>query len=157
MVQSGTIRLKVDRDERLLGAGEEGLVPPGTPHVWWNGGADELEALVEFRPALRTAEVLFALFSLARAGRIDKKGLPHLLQLAVIGHKYGTEMSLAKPPVTVQKPVFTPLAWVGLMPGYHAEYPYLPQAKRSDPDRDSAANMESQWPAGCVKLPCPGD
>ena len=124
MVKSGTIRLQVDGDERLLSAGQEGRVSPGTPHVWWNGGADELKALVEFRPALRTQDTLSTIFALARDGKTNKMGVPNLLQIAVTVRKYGGNMYLAKPPIFVQKLLFVSIAWIGRLLGYRGDYPY---------------------------------
>jgi quercetin dioxygenase-like cupin family protein len=124
MVKSGTIRLQVDEEEQLLSAGQEGRVPPGMTHVWWNGGADELKALVEFRPALRTQDTLSTIFALARDGKTNKMGVPNLLQIAVTVRKYGGNMYLAKPPIVVQKLLFASIAWIGRLLGYRGDYPY---------------------------------
>jgi mannose-6-phosphate isomerase-like protein (cupin superfamily) len=127
LVKSGTIRLQTGGTESLLRANQEGLVPPGVPHVWWNGGADELKAIVEFRPALRTQDFLSTLFALARDGKTDKKGLPNLLQIAVIYRRFGSLIFLAKPPIPIQKLLFSSIAWIGLLLGYQADYPYQSQ------------------------------
>jgi quercetin dioxygenase-like cupin family protein len=128
-VQSGTLRLQVNGNERVLGAGQDGVIPSATPHAWWNAGQDELQAIVEFRPALKTQEVLSTLFGLARDGMTDKKGVPNLLQIAVILQKYRYEMYLAKPPVPLQKLLFSSIAWMGLLLGYHPDYAYCPDVE----------------------------
>ncbi len=134
MVKTGTLRLRVGADEGLLNPGEERLVPRGTPHVWWNGGTDEMKALVEFRPALQTEDFFSALFALARAGKTNRMGVPNLLQLAVINRKYPHEIYLAKPSITVQKLLFRSIAWIGLLLGYQADFPSQPtQARRTMP------------------------
>lgn len=124
MIKSGTIRLQIDGKERLLKAGEEGVIPASTPHVWWNAGQDILEAIVEFRPTLRTQDVLSTIFALARDGKTDKKGVPNILQIAVILRKYRNDMYLAKPPIAVQRLLFAAIAWIGRLKGYHPNYPF---------------------------------
>ena len=131
LVKTGVIRLRVGDDERLLNPGQEGVVPAGTPHVWWNGGEDNLDVLVEFRPALHTREVLSTLFALARDGQTDKKGVPNLLQIAVMLRQYRSEIYLAKPPVAVQKVLSTILAPIGRLLGYQADYPNCPGKKNA--------------------------
>jgi len=53
-ILSGRARIRVGRRLRRATAGESVLVPRGTVHRLWNEGGDELHAVVEFRPALRT-------------------------------------------------------------------------------------------------------
>jgi hypothetical protein len=64
------------------------------------------------------------IFELARNVKTDKKGLPNLLQLAVMYRKYGSLIFLAKPPIVVQKVLFSAIAWIGCLLGYSAEYSY---------------------------------
>ena len=142
VVKSGTIRLQIKGEERLLEAGHEGVVPPGAPHVWWNGGEDELKALVEFRPALRTQDTLSTIFALARDGKTNKMGVPNLLQIAVTVRKYGGNMYLAKPPIFVQKLLFVSIAWIGRLLGYCGNYPYYSELDGSSA-RVAEAGMTS--------------
>jgi quercetin dioxygenase-like cupin family protein len=58
-VLAGRARFRIAGVEREAGEGEEVAVPPQTVHAWWNPSEDEARVLVEFRPALRIAE-LFA-------------------------------------------------------------------------------------------------
>jgi len=52
-VLSGTLGVQVGDEQRSLGEGEEALVPPGTPHRWYNEAEqEEARVLVEVRPAL---------------------------------------------------------------------------------------------------------
>ncbi len=133
MVKAGTLRFKTDDSESLLGNGREASIPRGTPHVWWNGGADELKAVVEFRPALQTEDLYSTLFALASAGKTNRMGVPNLLQIAVMNRKYQYEIYLAKPSIAVQKIFFRSIAWIGLLLGYKADFPYrqVPAEKKS--------------------------
>lgn len=123
-VRAGTLRLRMGGSERDYRVGEDATVPAGTPHVWWNAGADELHAIVELRgqSAERFIPPITSFFALARAGKTDKKGDPSLLQSAVILHEYGDVLCAA--PLFVQKVVIPPLALLGRLMGYRADYPY---------------------------------
>lgn len=98
-------------------------VPPGTPHAWWNAGEDQLHAVVDLTgPAAHRLEAfLTTLFALAQDGKTDKKGVPNLLQSAVILHEYRNVVG-AGPPF-VRKIVVPPVAWLGRSVGYRRDYP----------------------------------
>jgi quercetin dioxygenase-like cupin family protein len=126
-VISGTLRSHVAGVERIHEAGEVVVAPAGTVHTVWNAGGEEEEvhALVEFRPALRTETVLESLTGLARDGKTNKAGAPkNPLRLALIAHDYEDEIYLTRPPLIVQRMIFGVLAKVGRLFGYRAEYPY---------------------------------
>ena len=120
---SGALGVQVGDEHGTLG--EEGIVPPGTPHRWWND-ADEEEArvLIEFRPALNTETYFETLYGCARDGRFDENGASFLLQHAVTltGVNKG-EIYRASSPVPVQKVLLAALAPVGRMLGYRDHYP----------------------------------
>jgi quercetin dioxygenase-like cupin family protein len=124
-VISGTLRGRVAGKEFTGGPGEKVVVPAGTPHVWWNSGADELHVFVEAQPALKIESWFETYFGLAQDGKVSPKtGLPNLLQLAVMMHAYRDLLILARPPRPVQTVLFGLLAAVGRLLGYKADYPY---------------------------------
>jgi mannose-6-phosphate isomerase-like protein (cupin superfamily) len=51
-VIAGIVRLTVDAEERLLGAGDEAIVPAGSPHSFASAGG-ESRLVSGFRPARR--------------------------------------------------------------------------------------------------------
>lgn len=129
-VHVGTIRLRIGGEERIYGSGEGATVPAGTPHVWWNAGEDELSVRVELRPAGRFEEFVTSFFALAQAGETNAKGMPNLLQLAVIAREYRDVIYPTQPPQIVQKVLFGILAPVGRLLGYTADVPYVePEAQ----------------------------
>lgn len=128
LVKSGTLRLRAGDEESLLTKGQTGVIARGTQHVWWNDGADELNALVEFRPALQIEDLFISLFALAMDGKTNQTGVPKLLQIAVMGRKYQHEIYLASPSIETQKILFRSIAWIGRLMGYRADYPYRPAA-----------------------------
>lgn len=130
-VISGTLCGRVAGNELRSAPGETVVVPRGTPHVWWNAGADELHVLVEVRPALRFENFFEAFFGLAQDGKVNPKtGLPNLIQLALLMRAFRPELVLAQPPQLVQTLLFGLLAPIGRLLGYRAEYPY-PRARQA--------------------------
>jgi len=108
--------------ERLYQPGEVAVVPPGTPHVWWNPSADEAATLVHFRPALNTETFFETFFGLAADGKVGRNGLPNPLQLMVLARAYNREMRLPPPAQWVIGPLAMLLAPVGRALGYRSRY-----------------------------------
>lgn len=128
---SGAFALQVGEECRSLGEGEEAVVPPGTPHRWWNEAEDkETRVLVELRPALNSEIFFETLYGLARDGKTDENSAPNLLQQAVTlnGVNKG-EIYLARPPIPVQKVFLAMLAPVGRLLGYRDYYPKYSEAE----------------------------
>ncbi len=131
-ILSGKIRYRVDGVEREAGAGEELVVPKGVPHVWENGGEEDLRMILEFRPPLRSEEFFESYFGLGQDGKTNPKtGLPNPVRMAVLLHEYRNEIHLTRPPLLVQRIAFGALALVGRLLGYEARYPY-PYAGRGE-------------------------
>ena len=133
-VISGTLGVHVDGAEGLYGPGEVAEAPAGSVHTAWNAGkgGEEVHTLVEFEPALSSEVPLEALAGLARDGKVNKAGVPkNPFRLALLIRDYEDELYLASPPLFVQRVLFGPLAFVGRLLGYRAEYPY-PFARRGD-------------------------
>jgi mannose-6-phosphate isomerase-like protein (cupin superfamily) len=124
-IRSGTFTFVVAGEEQRVGPGEGATIPAGTPHAWWNPGDEEGVAIVEFRPALKTEEFFENFFGLAQDGKVNPmRRLPNIMWLAVILRSYRDFLYLAKPPLFVQRAIFTPLAAVAWLRGYRVPYPY---------------------------------
>jgi quercetin dioxygenase-like cupin family protein len=129
-VLSGTLGVQVGEEHRSLGEGEEAVVPPGTPHRWWNDADQEARVLLELRPALNTEIGFETIYGLARDGKTNKNGVPNVLQLAVMFNSmHKGELYLAKPPIPVQKALFALLSPVGKLLGYEDHYPKYSEAE----------------------------
>ena len=76
------------------------------------------------RPALKTEAFFETLWGLARDGKTNDKGVPNVLQAAVIAREYEQEYRLISPPQAVQRVLFGSLGAVGLSLGYRGRYPY---------------------------------
>jgi hypothetical protein len=73
--------------------------------------------------ATRTEEFFETIWGFAKDGKTNEKGVPNLLQVAVIADEYADEFRLASPPLIVQRALFAVLAPVGKLLGYRARYP----------------------------------
>ena len=123
-VLSGMLRFRIGGREQIVNAGQEAVVPPGTPHVWWNDGDYESHLIIEFRPALKTQHFFETLFGLARDGKADKRGRPNPLQIAVIALEYKDEVQPSLPMDRLLFGALLPiLAPIGRLLGYKARYP----------------------------------
>ena len=112
-IRAGTWAFVVDGKETRVGPVEGASIPVGTPHAWWNAGEEEGVAIVGFRPALKAEEFFESFFGLAQDGKVSPKtGLPNLLWMALVLRHYRDFVHLARPPLFVQRAVFTPLAAV---------------------------------------------
>ena len=122
-VVTGAMRGRVVGQERSVSPGQWAVVPPGTPHIWWNDGEGEVHLVVEFRPALRTEDFLETVFGLGRAGKGRPDGRPKSrLQMAVLLAAYRDEFYPVEIPSLVRQVmvvVVAPLArWLGYRPRY---------------------------------------
>jgi hypothetical protein len=81
------------------------------------------------------------LFGLARLGYTNPKGMPYLLQLALVGREFSDAIVFRSPPLAVQRVVFGTLAPLARWRGYRATYPQLLRtvlAPRTQPHGSSA-------------------
>lgn len=121
-VLRGRVGFMIDGEERVLGAGETAEVPPDAMHDWWQVGEEEAQVVVEVTPGTRFVEMVGTFFGLARDGKVDRKGAPRPLQLAVTARSYSDVIVVAKPPPWAQKIVFGVLAPLGRLRGLQPCY-----------------------------------
>jgi quercetin dioxygenase-like cupin family protein len=158
-VLSGTLGSHVAGIERAHKPGDGAVVvPAGVEHTVWNGGDEEVRALVELRPASSRSEIMLeTVFGLAQDGKLSKAGIPsNPFRLALIVHDYEDQIYLARPPLAVQRVLFGALASVGRLLGYRAEYPYpygrpvREERLGSEDERASGAAYGMMMPGGLV-------
>jgi quercetin dioxygenase-like cupin family protein len=121
-IVSGQIGYRLNGKEGVANPGDTLDIPTGVAHDWWNAGSDVARVIVQVKPGARFEQMALTLFGLAQDGETDKKGLPNLLQMAVIANEYGDVLWLTKPPRWIQKIFFTALAPLGRLIGYRASY-----------------------------------
>jgi hypothetical protein len=84
------------------------------------------------RPAARFEAMIRNAFGLAQDGRVNKRGMPNLLQLAVFAREFADVMQLTRPPRIVQKMLFGLLTPLARLLGYRGNYPeYLTRGPSS--------------------------
>lgn len=123
-VLSGTVGFRLDGREEVARAGDSIEVGPGRRHDWWNAGHDAANVLVEISgpQTARFEQLIVTFFGLAHDGKVNAKGMPDLLQLAVIADEFGDVVRFTHPPRAVQRLLFGLLAPIGRRSGRRAVY-----------------------------------
>jgi hypothetical protein len=142
-VISGSLRFRVGDQERSLKAGESITIPANTPHFFWNDEEEDAHFIGWFRPALKIERYFESFFGLAQDGKLNEKGLPSMLQLAVMVPHFGDDIRLTGPPWVVQKATFGALAPIGRLLGYRPEYPYPNGGSGDKPSRSEGARVSA--------------
>jgi quercetin dioxygenase-like cupin family protein len=128
----GRVGFRIAGREAIAEPGVQLIVSPGTPHDWWNAGPEEALVRIEMRPAARFEAMIRNAFGLAQDGRVNKRGMPNLLQLAVFAREFADVMQLTRPPQIVQKILFGVLTPLARLLGYRGSYPeYLTRGPSS--------------------------
>ena len=126
-VLSGALHFRVRGEDRIVGPGETIVIPPNVPHNFWNEGDVDARAIQEFRPALRTEAFFETYFGLARDGKLDQRGMPSMLQMAVFVPAFANEMRLASPPWPLLRAFAAIRAPIARLRGYRGVRPYRPR------------------------------
>jgi mannose-6-phosphate isomerase-like protein (cupin superfamily) len=109
-ILAGCAGARIGRRRHRAEAGEQLVVPAGTPHVLWNEGSEELHVLNEFRPALNMEGFLEAFLRLAASGKVGRRGIPCMSQMAALLNSYPDEIALPFVPRSVQRAGLTAVA-----------------------------------------------
>jgi quercetin dioxygenase-like cupin family protein len=120
---SGSLMFYIDGIERRVNEGEIISIPAKAPHFFWNGSDREAHYIQEFRPALRSEYFFEALFGLARAGKLNDRGMGDLLLMASFIPTYWNEIRVTKPPEILQSLLFGVLRPVAKLLGHEGVYP----------------------------------
>ncbi len=124
VVLRGSLATRVDGVERTLLEGEEVTVPPGVWHDWWNASDATVDVIIELTPPSPRFELAIATgFGLANAGRTNAKGVPSLLQAALMGAEFSDVLVRKHPPAFVQTVAFGVLGFIARRRGLKAIYP----------------------------------
>jgi quercetin dioxygenase-like cupin family protein len=124
-VRGGELTVLRDGQRSVLGAGEQADIEPGVWHDWWNEGDVDAIVRVEITPGERFAHMIETLFGLAREGHVNKRGMPHPLQLALFATEFADVAVFRRPPAAVQRVLFGALAPFARRRGYRATYPTM--------------------------------
>jgi hypothetical protein len=115
---SGSLVFEVDGVQRRLEPGDSIAIPADTPHRFWNDGEQDAHWSGYFRPALASAEFFETLFALAGEDKLDAKGMPRSLQLAVMVPEFAEEIRPSSSPWPLLRVVAAILAPLARARGY---------------------------------------
>ena len=127
----GRARYRLGPEERTAEPGARLVFPPGVVHIHpWSDSGEELHVrqTADADPAdllglVASLQAAITIFGLASAGRVNERGLPPPLQLAVLAETTIPATYLAGAPRMAQRVGFTALAALGRALGYRAAYP----------------------------------
>ena len=125
-VLAGTLGMRRGGEKVELGAGETVVVEAGTPHKFWNAGEDEVRFTCTVTPAVQFERLIATMYSLAAAGKTNRKGMPNPIRLAVIANHHFDDVRLPVVPQKLQKIALVLGAPVGRMVGYPATFDPTP-------------------------------
>ena len=97
------IGVSTRRPSRRVSARGSGPVPPGVVHDWWNAGEGNLRARVTVTPPGLFAAMIGAAWGLAVIGRTNAKGMPKLVDAALLAEAFAHEIVFERPPQAVQR------------------------------------------------------
>jgi quercetin dioxygenase-like cupin family protein len=109
-VLSGRMRFRVGLRKVTAGPGDVVEVAPGVAHSFTNDGDEEARLHVEVRPALKMEEMFAEVVSMAKAGRMTRRGMPrNLFDLARLARRYDNEAHAPLLTVGIQRLLLAPL------------------------------------------------
>lgn len=109
-ITSGQARFTINGQARHARAGETLVVPAGVPHSEGNPGTENIEGIVELRPALRAKEWHEALAGLVADFPTTPRGAPrNVLQLGITFWHFRHESRVTSPPAWIQNLILPPL------------------------------------------------
>jgi hypothetical protein len=113
-VTAGRVRFRVGLRTRIAEAGDVVEVAPGVMHSFANAGDDEARLKIEVRPALDMEEMFAEVITMARAGRMGKRGMPrNPFTLAALARRYDRVAHAPLLNVAVQRALLAPFAALG--------------------------------------------
>lgn len=118
----GELTFKVAGKTIVAGAGDVVTVEPGQAHNFWNASDRPARFRCTIQPALQFEKLIETMFSLAAAGKTNRKGMPNPLRLAVIARHHFDDVRLPFPPVWMQRLGLALGAPVGRLVGYAPRY-----------------------------------
>ena len=128
-VLAGEVEFRLGGRKLVAKPGDRVLVPAGTPHRFRNVGEETAHFVCEVTPALGFEQLIETMFSLAEDGKVNRKGMPNPLRLAVIAKHHFGDVQLPFPPAWLQRLGLAFGAPLGRLLGYRPTYePQAPKA-----------------------------
>ncbi|HVE66994.1 MAG TPA: cupin domain-containing protein [Solirubrobacteraceae bacterium] len=109
-VRSGALVFEIGGERRRVGPGESVVIPPNTPHRFWNESEEVAHSVQFFRPALDIAAFFETYFELARRRELKEGGDIPLTRVAAMVPEFRDEIRLTRPPWPVVR-AMSALLW----------------------------------------------
>lgn len=119
-VVQGELSVWLDGKVNVFHPGDKLVIPPGVVHTGWNSGKGTLFVRSKITPAMAFEDYYNVAFRQAQAGKVNKKGVPRLLQIAVLCQKTKNQLFAPKC-VWGQKLFFAIAAPIGRLFGFKSE------------------------------------
>lgn len=119
---SGELTVKINGQKKILRAGEHLHIAKHTVHAMWNDSTNKTVVNWKVSPAMDTEYFLEMGMGLANDGKLNKKGMPHILQIALMANKYSSVFRLSRPAFVIQRLLFTILSPFAYLAGYRSNY-----------------------------------
>ena len=121
-VVAGELEFRLGKETIVAGPGDRVQVPAGTAHRFRNVGEETANFVCEIRPALGFEQLIETMFGLAADGKVNRKGMPNPLRLAVIARHHFGDVRLPFPPAWLQRLGLALGAPAGRLLGYGPTY-----------------------------------
>lgn len=118
----GQLTVVLQGIKKVFQAGETLYVARGAAHAMWNNSDHKTVVNWKVRPAMNTEHLLETTAGLAIDGKVNKKGVPGILQVALIAKKFSNVFRLAKPAFVVQAVLFRLLSLVAIVAGFRPNH-----------------------------------
>jgi len=121
-VIEGYLTVRIDGQLKVLRSGDTLHIRKNQIHSMWNNTDAKTVVNWKVRPAMDTENFLETVMGLAGDAKVNRKGIPNLLQVALIANKFAAVFRLSKPPFVVQRLLFLILLPFSYLFGYRATY-----------------------------------
>jgi quercetin dioxygenase-like cupin family protein len=121
-VLEGELTVKLSGKTLVLKPGDSLHIAPGIDHAMWNDTGKTTVVNWQVRPAMNSEHLLETAAGLAKDGKVNKKGVPGILQVALMANKYSGVFRLSKPSYVAQKILFAVLSPLAFLAGLQADY-----------------------------------
>jgi quercetin dioxygenase-like cupin family protein len=115
---SGALTVKMNGGVRNLKKGDNLYIPRNTLHSMWNNSSEIAVVNWQVKPALNTEHFLEEAAGFAGINEMKKKTKFSLLQSLWLASGYSREFRVPKPPLFIQKILFTLLLPIAYWKGY---------------------------------------
>lgn len=121
-VLEGELCVRINNGIKILTQGDILRIKKNQVHSMWNSSSNTTRINWKVMPALDTEYFLENGIGIANEKKTDEKGMPGLLQIALLANRFSHVYRVAKPSYAIQKILFTLLTPFSYLAGYRSCY-----------------------------------